>query len=196
MFRRFHFVAMLIWVLIAAPALAQDKTDRLGVPGPLKVGGESYTLVWSSQPTADYFKQQYLPSGQKLESYKSMVIVEFLATDRPMAEVVAAQTNMIRERKAGNDPVANFAVFENPSTGEVLLDFILSARDQRGEYIVEWNGYRYVEAEFKGRRGVLLFALSERAYGNQASEQFLRELATFKKARIQALTTASRPELK
>lgn len=196
MFRRLHVLAALICVLIAVPAFAQDKTDRLGVPGPLKLGGESYALVWSSQPTADYFKQQYLPSGAKLESYKSMVIVEFLATDRSVADVVAAQTNMIRERKATNDPVANFAAFENPSTGEVLLDFILSARDQKGEYIVEWNGYRYAEAELNGRRGVMLFALSERAYGNQASEQFLRELATFKKARLQALTTAPRPELK
>lgn len=178
----------------AAPALGQEVTDYLGVPGPIEVGETDYVLSWSSNPSDGYYKQEYLPAGAAPESYESMVIVEFLATDMPLAEVVAAQMQMVNARKA-SDPVANVAVFQNDQTGELVLDFLMSAKDDKGEFIVEWNGYRYVEAEFDGKRGSLLFAVSERAYGNHSSEAFLGSLRDFKSQRILDLTKAELPEL-
>lgn len=178
----------------AAPALGQEVTDFLGVPGPIEVGETDYVLSWSSNPSDGYYKQEYLPAGAAPESYESMVIVEFLATDMPLAEVVAAQMQMVNARKA-SDPVANVAVFQNDQTGELVLDFLMSAKDDKGEFIVEWNGYRYVEAEFDGKRGSLLFAVSERAYGNDSSEAFLGSLRDFKSQRILDLTKAELPEL-
>lgn len=178
----------------AAPALGQEVTDYLGVPGPIEVGETDYVLSWSSNPSDGYYKQEYLPVGAAPESYESMVIVEFLATDMPVAEVVAAQVQMVNARKA-SDPVANVAVLQNDQTSELVLDFLMSAKDDNGEFIVEWNGYRYVEAEFDGKRGSLLFAVSERAYGNDSSEAFLGSLRDFKSLRILDLTKAELPEL-
>ena len=53
--------------LAAAPALAQA-VDHLGVPGPIALGGQSYALAWSSQPSPDYTKQEYVPVGQTVEA--------------------------------------------------------------------------------------------------------------------------------
>jgi len=195
MLRQSLAATALFVILASGPSLAQDVTDYLGVPGPINVGGTDYVLSWSSQPSEGYFKQEYLPEGATLETYQSMVIVEFLATDLALTDVVAAQTGMITERKANSDPIANFAVFDNAERGEILLDFVLSARDANGEYIIEWNGYRYGEAEFEDQPGVLLFAISERAYGNADSEAFLRGLSDFKAGKIGDLTSADMPEL-
>ena len=186
--------AALVAMICAAPAVAQDAEDYLGVPGPIQVGDTAYSLSWSSNPQPGYFKQEYLPDGAVPESYDSMVMVEFLVTDLPVTDVVAAQISMIEQRK-GTDPVANFAVFDNPETGEILLDFLLSAKDENGEFILEWNGYRYAKVEFDGQEGSMLFAVSERAYGNEASEAFLGNLGEFKGQRLLELTQAGLPAL-
>ncbi len=194
MFRQTFAAAAVVGALAATPVFAQEATDYLGVPGPITVGGTDYLLSWSSNPQPGYFKQEYLPAGATPESYESMVMVEFLATDAPIAEVVSAQMSMIEQRKA-TDPVANMAIFNNAETGEILLDFLLSAKDENGEFIVEWNGYRYAETEFEGQKGSLLFAISERAYGNDNSEAFLGSLREFKAQRTLDLTNADLPEL-
>ncbi|SMQ61649.1 hypothetical protein SAMN06295905_0551 [Devosia lucknowensis] len=193
MFRHSVAAAAILAVLSTA-ATAQEPTDFLGVAGPISLGDTQYVLAWSSNPQPGYIKQEYIPAGDTLETYNSMVMVEFVATDAPIADVVAGQAAAIDQRKA-TDPIANMAMFSNPDTGEVLLDFLRSAKDEAGEYIIEWNGYRYAEAEFDGEEGVLLFAVSDRSYGNAAAEPFLRGLADFKAARLEALTSAALPAL-
>ncbi|MFD1253240.1 hypothetical protein DEVEQU_00657 [Devosia equisanguinis] len=195
MFRQTIAATALLGLMSIAPAHAQPVTDYLGIPGPITVGETRYELAWSSNPQPGYFKQEYLPEGSAPESYKSMVIVEFLSTDMPLTDVVSAQASMIEQRKA-TDPVANMAIFNNPDSDEILLDFLLSAKDEKGEFILEWNGYRYAAGEFEGQQGALLFAVSERAYGNAASEEFLKNLRDFKAQRLVDLTSADLPELK
>lgn len=195
MYRRILVAAALINFYLLMPVVAKDVTDYLGIPGPIKVGIKDYALSWSSNPQPGYFKQEYLPSGANPKTYDSMVMVEFFTTDLPLNKVIGAQTAMINQRKA-TDPIANMAIFKNDKTGEIILDFLLSSRDQNGEYIIEWNGYRYAEGKFKGKRGSVLFALSERAYGNEASKEFLQKLKNFKASRIRDLTNAAVPEFK
>lgn len=194
MFRPHVTAAAVLALSCSIPAFAQDAEDYLGVPGPITVGDTEYVLSWSSNPQPGYFKQEYLPEGATPESYDSMVMVEFFATEAPLTDVVAAQVGMINQRKA-TDPIANMALFNNEDAGEILLDFILSAKDEAGEYILEWNGYRYAEAEFDGQEGSLLFAVSERAYGNDNSENFLRGLSDFKQKRLLDLTLADLPQV-
>ncbi len=194
MFRQAMITTGLAFTLTCATALAQDATDYLGVPGPITIGNTNYVLAWSSNPQEGYFKQEYLPAGATPETYESMIIVEFLASDLSIQEVVGAQIAMINQRKASNDPLANYAIFQNE--GEYLLDFLLSAKDEAGEYIIEWNGYRYAEAKLDGQSGSILLALSERSYGNDNAEAFLRGLSDFKAARTNDLVAAQMPELR
>lgn len=187
--------ALVAMGLVTAPALAQDVADPLGVPGPIAFDGKEYLLAWSSQPTPDYTKQEYVPAGDSVETYDSMIMVEFIVADLTPLDMAAAQVDVLNERKA-SDPLVNMDLIQNDQTGEVLLDFIVSSRDQNGQIIVEWNAYRYASAETTdGEMGGLLFAVSHRAYGDDASRAFMTKLSALRTEQLQALASAPLPAL-
>jgi hypothetical protein len=157
------------------PAWSEEAVDRLSVPGPIIFNAVSYRLSWSSHPTTDYYKQEYLPAGQTSEHFERMLLVEAIARGADVNGVVTAQVNRLNRRKT-TDPTVNFAILKNPKNGEVILDFILSDDNNKTGSVVEWNAYRYaVLKDRSGNSGVLLFGLSRRAYGEDSTE-FLRRL--------------------
>jgi hypothetical protein len=173
----------------AGVARADGAVDRLSLPGPVKFNGESYRLSWSSHPSPHYYKQEYLPAGQTSERFRHMALVEAIVRGVDVNGAVAAQIKMLNKRKA-TDPTVNFAVIKNPKTGEVILDFILSAQNTN---VVEWNAYRYATLKGKGHEsGVLLFGISRRAYGDDATN-FLRVLKVTRPAEINALASYPLP---
>ena len=179
-------VGLLLLLCAGEPARCADLVDRLSVPGPLNLNAETYRLSWSSHPSPYYYKQEYLPAGQTGEHFQSMVLIEAITQGADVPGVVSAQVNRLNQRKA-SDPTVNFAVVKNSTTGEVILDFILSADDGKGETIVEWNAYRYAMLKgTNGNSGVLLLGLSRRAYGD-ATTQFLRALKSARPPTIDAL---------
>jgi hypothetical protein len=166
--------------------------DHLSFPDPIEFNGESYRLSWSSHPTPDYYKQEYLPPGQTSERFQRMVLIEATVRGVDVSDAVAAQVNRLNKRKS-TDPTVNFAAFKNPKNGEIVLDFILSAKDPKGEDVVEWNAYRYVKRRGKGgESGVLLFGISRRAYGDNTTD-FLRGLKSVRPAEIKALASYPLP---
>ncbi len=175
-------------ILMVAPAPAQV-VDYLGVPGPIELGGESYELAWSSKPSENYIKQEYVPSGQTPETYNQMVFVERVTGDVKVVDAVREQVDMLEKRK-GSDPLVNFEVLQKNATDEVVLDFLVGAKDSKGEYIVEWDLYRYAPM----KSGVLLFAVSHRAYGNENAKAFLSGLKQLRTAQTGALLKADLPE--
>ena len=186
--------AMTALTTFAAPASAQGVTDYLGLPGPIAFDGETYELSWSSQPNPGYTKHEYIPAGQVPETYETMIMVEVLAADIAPLAMATAQVEMLNERKA-TDPLVNMELIQNDQTGEVLLDFLVSSRDEAGDYIIEWNAYRYAAIETPdGAPAGLLFAISHRAYGDDA-EPFLKGLQDLRPRQIQALAAAPLPEL-
>jgi hypothetical protein len=175
---------------IAAPfeqiASSDAAVDRLSIPGPISFNGTSYQLSWSSHPNPNYYKQEYLPAGQTSEHFQRMVLIEAIAQGADVDGAVSAQVSMLNRRKS-TDPNVNFAIVKNPNTGEMILDFILSAEDTKGGSVVEWNAYRYAALKDKdGNSGVLLFGVSRRAYGDDSTE-FLRGLKSARPAEINAL---------
>jgi hypothetical protein len=186
-------IALTLGVLLAGPADAQVK-DYLGVPGPISFEGRSYRLAWSSKPSANYVKQEYVPAGQDVRRYRQMLLVERVVSGIGVAEAVRAQVESLNKRKAG-DPLANMDLVQNAATGEALLDFLVSSRDQNGQIIVEWNAYRYAPIRRpSSERGVLLFAVSQRAYGDEAAKAFLTRLKQARLAQINALARAPLPK--
>lgn len=172
----------------AGAARSDGAVDRLSIPDPIAFNGESYRLSWSSHPTASYYKQEYLPAGQTSERFQRMVLIEATLRGVDVNGAVAAQVSMLNKRKA-SDPTVNFAVLKNSKNGEIILDFILSARGPKGEDIVEWNAYRYATFRGKGgESGVLLFGISRRAYGNDTTN-FLRGLKSARPVEINALAS-------
>ncbi|MGX5719042.1 hypothetical protein [Shinella zoogloeoides] len=186
-----RFVSVfLALILMAVPAGAQV-VDFLGIPGPIDLDGTSYELAWSSRPSENYSKQEYVPAGQSAEQYHQMLLVERVTGDVKVIDAVKSQIEMLRERK-NTDPLANFEILQKNALGEVALDFLVSTRDPKGEYIVEWNLYRYVPT----KSGVLLFAVSRRAYGNDNTKVFLGGLKQLRAGQTRALLEASLPEPK
>lgn len=184
--------ALLAQVAITVPAAAQV-TDYLGAPVPIEFDGRSYELAWSSRPAENYIKQEYVPSGQNVETYAQMLLVEVVTGNVKVMDAVQNQIQSLNQRKA-NDPLVNMSMIRNESTGEVLLDFIVSTKDANGDYIVEWNAYRYAPYNgASGKAGVLLYAISHRAYGNENAKTFLSRLNAFRTAQINALAKAPLP---
>jgi hypothetical protein len=176
----------------AGVALLDRAVDRLSLPGPIEFSGESYRLSWSSHPTPYYYKQEYLPPGQTSERFQRMVLIEAIVRGVDVNGTVAAQVNMLNKRKS-TDPTVNFAAVKNPKNGEIILDFVLSAEDPKGEDVVEWNAYRYAAWRGKGgESGVLLFGISWRAYGDNTTD-FLRRLKSVRPAEVNALASYPLP---
>lgn len=185
--------AFLAGVLATSSLAAQPATDHLGLPGPISFAGADYHLAWSSRPTDHYIKQEYLPPGQVAQRYHSMVLIEVLSGAVTPATAAAAQMAMLNDRR-DSDPLVNMEMIQNPATGEYLLDFLVSARDEAGEIVVEWNGYRYGTAlDGQGNPATILFAISHRAYGAAAAQSFLEGLRAFKAAQIATLAAMPMP---
>lgn len=183
-------LALVPFMAVATPALAQaDMVERLGVPGPIAFEGQDFALAWASAPTEGYFKQEYVPAGQAVETYTDMFLVE-VAT-RPLRPIDAAggQIQSLQERKE-TDPVVNFDILHNENTGEVLLDFVLSDLSA-DPIIVEWNAYRYMQQP--DGEGVVLYAISRRGYGDDGAKALLESLKTIRTPTIAALARAELP---
>lgn len=184
--RRQAWLLVLTMVLAGGAAQADDAVDRLQLVGPLSYDGVDYSLAWSAQPTPGYYKQEYLPAGQRPATFSEMIIVEVLTSGADVNGAAAKQIEMLNERKA-NDPLVNYDLLQNAQSGEVILDFLVSGRTQDGSILVEWNAYRYAPHQNgDGASGVMLFGIARRGYGDQANE-FLTELKSVRPDHLNAI---------
>ncbi|MFL6585673.1 MAG: hypothetical protein ACJ8GV_02145 [Luteimonas sp.] len=179
--------AIAVWwlVLLCAPAgvLAVDVVDRIGVPGPIRFGDTDFALQWVSTPSPELYKQEYVPAGQRVQRYDSMVLIDVRPVGAGVVQTVRAMIEQIEARKA-TDPVANYDVLVNDAGDEILLDFLMSARDASG-LIVEWNAYRYFPGP--GGQGTTVIAISRRGY-DDAARDFLVDLKTRRQQDISTLS--------
>lgn len=177
-FKRLPLI-LTVFLCLALPVQAQNVLDRLGVAGPISFDGRAFSLAWSAQPRANFIKQEYLPTGQNLQRYDRMLLIERIARGSDVRAAVAAQVADLKKRQR-SDPLVRYDLIENAARGEVILDFLLSGKNNRGETIVEWNAYRYIPHE----RGVLLIGISRRGYGDEGTRRFLKALSTGERKKL------------
>ncbi len=183
-------------ILISAFSFGQTgKTvvEYLGIPGPIVINNNSYNLVWSSHPSAAYYKQEYIGAKDKVEKFKKMVLVEILIGDAKPIDLAQSKIAELKQLKESN-PIVNYEVFQK--NGEVLLDFLVSENTPDGKIsILERNVYRYKTVTDKtGRKGIMLFSISERSYGNEA-DTFLSSLKNSKSVLLNAVAAFKIPEI-
>lgn len=187
----------LIGVLISVIAYGQnDKavSEYLDVPGPIVLNGSSFTLAWSLHPSAVYYKQEYLDAKNTLERFKKMILLEVLVGESKAADLANAKIAELKQLKA-SDPIINYDVFQK--NGEIIVDFLVNERSPDGKKIniIERNIYRYKNiTEKNGKKGVLLFGVSERAYGN-AVDAFLYALKKTGSVLTNAVAAFAMPEI-
>ena len=154
--------------------------NYLGIPGPVIFQKKSYQLAWSSHPDASLYKQEYLVAGDGLPSYKSMITIDFVVAAATVDDAVRAKLRELEQLKKTLD--VNFEVIAHPATGEKIVDCLLgqtAADDAKSIY--EHDVYRFKAVTAKsGQKGIVLFALSNRAYGKDI-KPFLTRLKTERK---------------
>ncbi len=165
---------VLLGLLVTTFAFGQTAkpTEYLGVSRQISFDKTSYNLAWTSHPTDKYYKQEYLAKGDTIEKFKKLILLEVLTGKTTLKDVVATKIAELKKMKASN-PVVNYETFEKD--GELMLDFLVSENTADGKYlsIVERNVYRYKSAVDKnGQKCVLLFGVSERAYGDDIDNFF------------------------
>jgi len=182
-------ITMASFITTGEPATVKD---YFGIPGPLQVANTSYFLSWSAHPADNYFKQEYLPVGEKPADYRKMMMIEVVTGAIALQDAVKTKLNELEQRKK-TDPLCNYRLIQNPGTGEYLLDFIMSVSTGGTATIAEWNAYRYTK--LPDQKGILLFACSKRSYG-AAIPSFLRLLKTQRANYVNTLSACSLPAIK
>jgi hypothetical protein len=171
--------------------------DYLSLPGPVAFDSKSYNLSWTSHPSANYYKQEYIVKGDNVAKFNSMLMVELVTGDMQIKEVVAAKLEELKQMKKTN-PFVNYESFDNPKTGEYMIDFLLSQNTPDGKdiSIAERNVYRYIPfADKAGNKGIILFAISTRSYGDKI-QPFLVSLKSKKSDLVNKVAQYKFPELK
>ena len=173
----------------------KDVVNYLNTSDKIVLDDVTYKLSWSSHPTENYYKQEYLPAHETQESYSNMLLIDFLITSDSLKNVVASKVAEQQNQEI-TDIIAHHRTLKNKDKSEYLLDFILSdSKGRANANIVEWNGYRYKDyTDSQGHKGVLLFGWSKRAYRNDINE-FLTRLRTDKPLFIHSLAQHEIPKI-
>lgn len=146
--------------------------DYIGVGKEIIFDNGAYRLAWSSNPSSGYYKQEYLQDGDTLEKYKKLILLEMISGSMKPRDAAEAKVSELKKLKA-SDPMVNYDLFEKD--GEIMLDFILSSGNagESDQYIVERNVYKYKSISGNNESGVILFGVSERAYGEDVDNFLL-----------------------
>jgi hypothetical protein len=195
LFRRTTLVlcaVLCVSVSMSATALAQNAVnERIGIAGPIPFGGVPFKLAWTSHPSPQYYKQEYLPAGQSVDRYNSMLMIDLIVSGTTVAQSARTMIQNLQVRKA-TDPVVNYDVITNHATGDMILDFVMSATGADGKEILEWNAYRYS----KQGSGVRMVGISRRVYGDDVAPFLQNQLGAVRKRDIDALSKLVLPAIR
>ncbi len=147
---------LLLLLTGACLSLTTDKPvlDYLGVGESIEFNGQSYLLAWSSNPTEDYYKQEYLTDSSSLENYNELFLVEAIKGNISPNDAAGVKVSELQEWKKSN-PVVNWNVYEKEE--ERVIDFVVTD----GGFVYEWNIYRYLtQKNKKKKKYLLLYAYS------------------------------------
>jgi hypothetical protein len=192
-------ISIILSILLPFAVNAQNKkpvTNYLGTTNTISFQKKSYNLAWSSHPTANYYKQEYVTKGDSVTRFKSMILLEAVTGAASVKDAVVAKTAELNALKK-NNPLVQYEVFDNKKTGEYIIDFLLTANAPDGTpSIIERNVYRYKSfTDEKGTTGILLFGVSERSYESNA-QTFLSKLKKEKPVLVKAVASVTLPVIK
>ena len=180
------------WAFCQTP---KTMKDYLNIPGPISFNNISYNLSWTSHPASNFYKHEYIVKGDNADKFRSMLLIDVITGNTNVKEIVAGKVDELKKIKAQN-PVVNYQSFDNPKTGEYMIDFLLTANAADGTVsIAEHNIYRYKKFTDKsGKTGVMLFGVSTRSYGNDITA-FLNQLKTTKSKLVEQVAQFNIPTI-
>lgn len=178
------YILILVSLLLFSFTNSSEKVeDRLGVKGPLKFNNLNFNLAWSDKPSDKYYIQEYLPEGEKVESFNQMLTIHLFDADINIKDAVQQKVKELIKRKY-SDPICNYVVTESPDGNEFMVDFLVGESKDDEMTIVEFNIYRYKQIDLGvNKKGILVYAFSQRSYNDNITPFF----KTLKNDRIRYL---------
>jgi hypothetical protein len=176
--------------------MSQDSlVNYLEVQAPLAFDDRAYRLAYSGAQAKVYYLQEYLPEGQELASYNNMLMVSALVSDQSAQDLAVTKMGELDIMKQF-DPVCNYELNQKPDGSEYLLDFLLSEFNEDSILtLIEFNIYHYRTVQVsRKKKAVVLFAYSERAYG-EAIELFFQQFAETRENLLNAMISLEKPEV-
>lgn len=165
--KRILFILLgLLLTAVSCGKKNNEHKDFLNAGKTILFDNVKYNLAWTSHPSANYYKQEYLSEKDTLEKFKKLILLDVITGKNRLKEVVDSKVAELKKLKE-TDPMVNYEVFGKD--GEIMLDFLLSKSrpDTNDPDIVERNVYRYKTlTDSNGEEGVLMFGVSERVYGD------------------------------
>ncbi len=167
-------IGFLSVLLISTVKAQSEPTDYLSVGSKIEFNGEEYELKWSSHPSSEYYKQEYLRENDKLPKYEKMLMVEALKGDIPAIKAANGKIDELENWKKSN-PIVSYEKFENGK--EIILEFVVSNGNS-----YEWNIYKYKNEENKSGNYLVLYSYSYRNYisNEKEKDKFLNTIKTTK----------------
>jgi len=157
---QYLLIGIVGFILTSFTVLRQENVkDYLSIGNKTAFNAENYNLKWSSNPSPNYYKQEYLRAEDVFPNYQKMLIVEAIKGNLTVAQAAGAKINELENWKKRN-PMVKYEKFENKDQNEVTIDFILSD----GKSIYEWNVYRYQEQKNQSGNYLVLYCYSYRNY--------------------------------
>ena len=169
--------------------------DYLGTGKSLTFDKVDYNLTWTSHPSDNLYMQEYISENDSIEKFKKLVLLQVVTGNIKLKEVVDVKVSELKKMKE-IDPMVNYELFEK--NGEIMLDFLLSNNlpDSNEPELIERNVYRYKSfKDEEGKDGLILFGVSERAYGNDI-DKFLIDLKAHRFDVPNAVGSFNIPEIK
>jgi len=152
-------------LLVALAAFCANAFALDALPGARAVTFDGKRLVHAAEgKTPVELWREFVPPGEKLERWTRLASVREYPTHRDPRTLAGELVRALKQHYPG----APFALFENPSTGEVIVDFLAWPDDRA---FTEFNVFRY---GVRDGGGVVAQQYAIRVYGDAGD--FLRGL--------------------
>jgi hypothetical protein len=186
--KRLKTPLFILFFLVSHVAFAQ--TDFLGISS-IALDGQVYNLKWSAN--AEYrtrIIEEYLLPGESITRYKTKLIVEYIRSGKTMEEIAESKLTELESKKEEGQ-VLNYQQLESENPNEIVIEFLIGDVYEKVAYNIEWNVYRY---KFNAG-GVILFAMSRRAYEEENVAPFMQEVRENRLNWINAIVSYHLPEI-
>ena len=146
----------------------ENATDFLSIPGPIEYDGTEFFLAWSKPVSKTLFRQQYLPSDERIEDFTQLLDFSFFNKEIEMELAVRQKVEDI-QKVAKSDKFAKVNVAESPDGKEYIVDYYTSESPETGDGFVEYNIDRFITVEKGNTKTFLILSYAKRMYGDLKS---------------------------
>ena len=110
-------VSALVSFMLSNAQNSKPATDYLKLGNTIEFEKQFYYLAWTSHASTNFFKQEYIPTGDALPNFQKMILIDFVRGDHILRDVVGAKMAELNNMKRVN-PMVNYEILENSTNGE------------------------------------------------------------------------------